>query len=57
MVDKDIASQIRNIRKRFDVDGIPYYILVDRSGKATGHPDYRDHDKMKEGIKAALANK
>lgn len=51
------SSQIRNIRKRFDVDGIPYYILVDRSGKATGHPDYRDHDKMKEGIKAALANK
>ena len=48
------ADQIAAIRKRFDVDGIPYYILVDRSGKAVGHPDFRDHSKLIEGIKGAL---
>lgn len=31
------------INERFDVDGIPYYIVVDRQGKATGRPDLRDH--------------
>ena len=31
-------EQIAKIRNRFNVDGIPYYILVDREGKATGHP-------------------
>lgn len=51
MVNRD---QIRIIRERFDVDGIPYYILVDRDGKAQGHPDYRDHAEMVKGIKAAL---
>lgn len=48
------SDQIAAIRKRFDVDGIPYYILVDRSGKAVGHPDFRDHSKLIEGIKGAL---
>lgn len=47
-------EQIDKIRNRFNVDGIPYYILVDRDGKATGHPDFRDHDKLVEGVKAAL---
>lgn len=48
------ADQIGMIRNRFGVDGIPYYILVDREGKAQGHPDFRDHAKLVEGIKAAL---
>lgn len=47
-------EQIGKIRNRFNVDGIPYYILVDRNGKATGHPDFRDHDTMIAGVKAAL---
>lgn len=47
-------EQIAKIRNRFNVDGIPYYILVDREGKATGHPDFRNHDKLVEGVKAAL---
>ncbi len=46
--------QIENIRKRFEVDGIPYYILVDRDGKATGHPDFRDHKRMVEEVKKAV---
>lgn len=39
------GEQIAKIRERFDVDGIPYYIIVDRQGKAEGRPDLRDHDK------------
>lgn len=48
------AEQIEKIRERFKVDGIPYYILVDREGKAEGRPDLRDHNKYKEAIKALL---
>lgn len=47
-------NQISEIRKRFNVDGIPFYILVDRDGNATGHPDFRDHSKLVDGIKGAL---
>ncbi|MCM1452466.1 MAG: TlpA family protein disulfide reductase [Clostridium sp.] len=47
-------SQISAIRKRFDVDGIPYYILVDREGKAEGRPDLRDHSKYISEIKSKL---
>lgn len=37
------AEQIRKIREHFSVDGIPYYIIVDREGNAAGRPDLRDH--------------
>lgn len=47
-------NQIKAIREQFKVDGIPFYILVDRQGNATGHPDFRDHSKLVEGIKGAL---
>ena len=47
-------EQIAAIRSRFNVDGIPFYILVDRNGKAVGHPDFRNHSKLVEGIKGAL---
>lgn len=36
-------AQIRKIREQFNVDGIPYYIIVDREGNAAGRPDLRDH--------------
>lgn len=36
-------EQIRKIREHFNVDGIPYYIIVDREGNAEGRPDLRDH--------------
>ncbi len=48
------ADQIAAIRKQFEVDGIPYYILVDRKGKATGRPDLRDHGKMIGELKGML---
>ncbi len=47
-------EQIGNIRERFKVDGIPYYILVDREGNATGRPDLRDHSKYIKEIKSLL---
>ncbi len=47
-------EQWNAICDRFDVDGIPFYILVDRSGKATGRPDLRDHSKFKEAILGEL---
>ena len=47
-------KQIARIRERFNVDGIPYYIVVDRKGKAEGRPDLRDHAKYVETIKSKL---
>ena len=49
------ADQIGAIRERFDVDGIPYYILVDRKGNATGRPDLRDHGLFKKTLLDAVA--
>ncbi|MDE6638181.1 MAG: TlpA family protein disulfide reductase [Muribaculaceae bacterium] len=46
--------QIEIIRDRFDVDGIPFYILVDREGNANGRPDLRDHSKYIKAIKELL---
>ena len=51
---KVTEEQVGEIRKRFNVDGIPYYILVDREGKAEGRPDIRDHSKYVEAIKSKL---
>lgn len=48
------ADQISAIRNQFNVDGIPYYILVDRQGNAVGHPDFRDHALLIEGVKEKL---
>ena len=47
-------EQITKIRERFKVDGIPYYILIDREGKAQGRPDLRDHTKYVKEIKGLL---
>lgn len=48
------AEQIDAIRERFNVDGIPYYILVDREGNAEGRPDIRDHNLYIREIKSKL---
>lgn len=48
------SDQIQAIRRRFNVDGIPYYILVDREGNAEGHPDFRDHTELIKGVKSKL---
>lgn len=51
---KVTSEQIAEIRNHFNVDGIPYYILVDRDGKAEGRPDIRNHEKYVEAIKSKL---
>lgn len=48
-------EQIAALRKQFNVDGIPFYILVDRQGKAAGRPDLRDHNAYKKAILDELA--
>lgn len=48
-------AQWRAICDRFKVDGIPYYIIVDRNGKAEGRPDLRDHRLYKKAILEKLA--
>lgn len=48
-------EQWRAICDRFSVDGIPYYIIVDRNGKAEGSPDLRDHSLYKKTILEKLA--
>lgn len=47
-------EQIAAVRERFEVDGIPFYILVDRDGRAVRHPDFRDHDLMVSEVRKAL---
>ena len=51
LLDSDYMNIIRN---QFNVDGIPYYILVGRDGKAAGRPDIRDHNLYIKEIKSAL---
>lgn len=43
--------------KDFDLDGIPSYVLVERSGKATLRNDLRDHSLYIKTVKEALAAK
>lgn len=48
-------EQWQALASRFEVDGIPYYIIVDRKGKASGRPDLRDHNLYIKTIKEELA--
>ncbi len=47
-------KQVEAIHDRFNVDGIPYYILVDRDGNAEGRPDLRNHSEYVKAIKSKL---
>ncbi len=49
------AEQKAVINKRFNVDGIPYYIVVDRQGNVTGRPDLRDHRLIKKVLLEEVA--
>lgn len=48
-------EQINAIMDRFKVDGIPYYILVDKKGNVAGRPDLRNTNLYKSAILDALA--
>ncbi|MCM1051425.1 MAG: redoxin family protein [Paenibacillus sp.] len=39
-------EQARAIYDRYNIDGIPYYFIVDRKGTVTPRPDFRDHDLL-----------
>lgn len=39
-------EQAKAIYERYNIDGIPYYFLVDRKGTVTPRPDFRDHDLL-----------
>ncbi len=47
-------EQMKMIYDRFEVDGIPFYILVDREGNAERRPDMRNHDTYIEAIQSKL---
>jgi len=47
-------SQKSKLCDYFNVDGIPYYILVDREGNYEGRPDLRDHKNYINAIKGLL---
>lgn len=53
-LDKD---QIEAVRSQFGVDGIPYYILVDRHGVMTGRRDLRDHEKFRSALLEEVAKR
>lgn len=46
--------RMQSICDRFQVDGIPYYIIVDREGNEEGRPDLRDHNLYISEIKSKL---
>ena len=46
--------QMDAIYDRFRVEGIPYYIIVDREGNEEGRPDLRDHELYVREIKSKL---
>ena len=39
---------------KFDIDGIPSYVLVDRSGKYSLRNDFRNHDTLKKTLSSML---
>lgn len=43
-------EQSKAIYQRYNIDGIPYYFLVDRKGVVTPRPDFRDHDLLVKTI-------
>lgn len=49
------AEQKAAISKRFNVDGIPFYIVVDRQGNVAGRPDLRDHSLFKKVLLEEVA--
>ena len=48
------SEQEKAIHEHFNVDGIPFYILVDRRGNAEARPDLRNHSRYVEAIKSKL---
>lgn len=48
-------DQRKALFKRFNIDAIPFYIMVDRDGNATARPDFRNHALLKKTILEEIA--
>ena len=47
-------AQWKYLCEKFQIDGIPSYVLVDRDGSYELRNDFRDHDLMKKTLKGML---
>ncbi|MGM9747628.1 MAG: TlpA family protein disulfide reductase [Candidatus Cryptobacteroides sp.] len=47
-------SQKKELAKLLDIDGIPFYVLVERDGTYTPRPDLRNHSKFVKELKDRL---
>ena len=47
-------GQWRYLCDKFNIDGIPSYVLVDREGRYGLRNDFRDHGKMVSTLKGML---
>lgn len=39
-------DQAKAVYEKYNIDGIPYYFLVNRKGEVSARPDFRDHDLL-----------
>ena len=51
------AEQWEYICKKFNIDGIPSYVFVDKDGKYKLSNEFRDHNTMKSTILSAIGKK
>ena len=49
-----IRDRWKYLCEKFQIDGIPSYVLVDRDGSYELRNDFRDHDLMKKTLKGML---
>lgn len=48
------GEQWKYLCEQFKIDGIPSYVLVDKSGHYQLHNDFRDHEVMKNSLKKMI---
>lgn len=51
------ADQAKEAYGRYNLDGFPFYLIVDRQGNIEAHPDFRDHEVYSKVVKEKLAQK
>lgn len=49
-------QQIQGVRAKYNVDGIPFYIVADRNGQIKTNPAFRNLDNLKAEVQKALGN-
>ncbi|MDE6808769.1 MAG: TlpA family protein disulfide reductase [Muribaculaceae bacterium] len=51
------ADQAKEAYGRYNLDGFPFYLIVDRQGNIEARPDFRDHEIYSKTVKEKLAQK